>query len=285
MPIDYLTLLNWDIPEITQTVTQKSTILYALGIGIGSDPTDPQQLKYVYEDGLESLPMMAVTLCYPGQWHADPRTGIVSSHVVQGAQAFVIHKPLPPACTVRGKTRITGVYDKGAGKGAIVTTECAVSDVESGALLCTIGSTHFCRANGGFGGPKGSAISPAKAPSRHPDVSCEFATLPQAGLIYRLSGDYNPLHADPEFARRAGFEKPILHGRCTFGVVGNAILKSLCDYKTPRLRSMSARFVSPAYPGETIRTEIWRESCGARFRAVVRDRDVVVLDHGVAEVS
>lgn len=117
MSIDYQTLLNWNIPEITQTITRKDTILYALGIGMGSDPVDSQQLRYVYEADLETLPMMAVTLCYPGQWHSAHGTGIISSHVVQGAQAFVIHYALPSACTVRGKTRITGVYDKGIGRG------------------------------------------------------------------------------------------------------------------------------------------------------------------------
>ena len=282
MPIDCQTLLNWDIPEVTQTITQKDTVLYALGIGVGSDPSDSQQLRFVYEADLETLPMMAVTLCYPGQWHSAPGTGIVSSHVVQGSQSFVIHSPLPTQC---GKTRITGVYDKGVGRGAIVTTECVVSDVGRGNVLCTIGSTHFCRANGGFGGPSGPPLSLIQMPPRHPDVSCELETLPQMGLIYRLSGDYNPLHADPEYARRAGFKRPILHGRCIFGVVGHAIIKSLCDYRATLLRSMRARFVSSVYPGEVICTEMWREKECVFFRAVVRGRNVVVLDHGVAEIG
>ena len=285
MPIDYQTLLNWDIPEVTQTITQKDAILYALGIGVGSDPCDPQQLRFVYESKLEMLPMMAVTLCYPGQWFSAPGTGIVSSHVVQGAQFFTIHRPLPTACTLRGKTMITGVYDKGEGKGAIITTECTVSDTGAGNLLCTIGSVQFCRANGGFDGPRGPALVVLQRPERPPDVSCELQTMPQAGLLYRLSGDYNPLHVDPEYAKRAGFERPILHGRCTFGVVGHAIIKSLCDYRGTLLKAMSARFVSSVYPGEKICTEMWREKGRVFFRALVRSRNVIVLDHGVAEIG
>lgn len=285
MPIDHQTLLHWDIPEVTQTITHRDTILYALGIGVGSNPVDPQQLRFVYEADLGTLPTMAVTLCYPGQWHSAPGTGIVSSHVVQGAQKFVIHRPLPAACTVRGKTRVKGVYDKGAGRGALVMTECVVSEVASGNTLCAIGTTHFCRANGGFGGPGGPDTPPAEIPGRKPDVVCELGTLLQAGLIYRLSGDRNPLHADPEYAKRAGFKAPILHGRCTFGVVGHAILKSLCAYDETRLRSMSARFVAPVYPGETICTEMWMEGGDVFFRARVRDRNVVVMDVGVAEID
>ena len=285
MPIDCQELLNWDIPEVIQTITQRDAILYALGIGMGSNPVDPQQLKFVYEADLKTLPTMAVILCYPGQWHANPRTGIVSSHVVQGVQKFVIHRALPAVCTVRGKTRINGVYDKGAGRGALVTTECVVSDVASGNVLCTIGTTHFCRANGGFGGPGGPDALPPGIPLRKPDVLCELETLPQAGLIYRLSGDRNPLHADPEYAKRAGFKAPILHGRCTFGVVGHAILKSLCGYDETRLKGMSARFIAPVYPGETICTEMWTEHNNVFFRARVKARDVVVLDAGVAEID
>jgi len=285
MSIDRQALLDWDIPEVTQTITQRDTILYALGIGMGSNPVDPQQLKFVYEADLKTLPTMAVILCYPGQWHANPGTGIVSSHVVQGSQRFVIHRALPPACTVRGKTRVKEVYDKGAGRGALVTTECVVSDVASGNVLCTIGTTHFCRANGGFGGPGGPVMSPPEFPLRKPDLQCELETLPQSGLIYRLSGDRNPLHADPGHAKCAGYKAPILHGRSTFGVVGHALLKCFCEYDETRFRSMSARFVAPVYPGETICTDMWRGDNNVFFRARVKERDVIVLDAGTAEID
>jgi len=122
-------------------------------------------------------------------------------------------------------------------------------------------------------------------PERKPDVQCELETLQQAGLIYRLSGDRNPLHVDPEYAKRAGFKAPILHGRCTFGVVGHAILKTLCKYDETRLKGMSARFVSPVYPGEAICTEMWTEFSNVFFRAWVKARNVIVLDAGIAEIE
>jgi acyl dehydratase len=286
MRIDYESLLSWDIPEVVQTITTKDCILYALGVGLGEDPVDAQQLRYVYEAGLEMLPTMTVTLCYPGQWHAATGTGIISSQVVQGAQSFFIHcAQLPIECTVVGKTKVTGVYDKGPGRGAIVTTECQVTNTENNELICTIGSTHFCRANGGFGGPNDSRDRTFKIPTRRPDARCELKTIPQAGLIYRLSGDRNPLHVDPEYAKRAGFIAPILHGRCTFGVVGHAILKEACNYKTSRLRAMTARFSSPVYPGETIATDMWRDGARYLFRARSKERDLIILDHGLAEVG
>lgn len=285
MAIDHQTLLDWDIPVVEQTITKRDVILYALGVGLGSDPCDPRQLKFVYGPHLQVLPTMAVILCYPGQWHSVPGTGISPSRVVQGSQAFEIHKPLPTECVVRGKTRVSGVYDIGEGKGALVTTECLVHDKGSGDPLCTIRSSHFCRGDGGFGGTKPPPVTQAIRLTRPPDATCELKTLPQAALLYRLSGDYNPLHANPEAARRAGFTMPILHGRCTFGVVGHALLQSVYDYDPLRLKSMEVRFVSPVYPGETIRVEVWKEQNAIRFRALAAERDQVVLDHGKALVA
>ena len=282
MAIDYETLLHWDIPAIEQTITQRDVILYALGVGLGSDSCDERQLKFVYEKRLEVLPTMAVILCYPGKWHSVEGTGITGSRVVQGSQAFQIHKPLPTECVVRGKPRVTGVYDMGAGKGALVTTACQVYDKARGDHLCTIRGSHFCRGDGSFGGEKPPRTTLARMPTRLPDATCELKTLPQAALIYRLSGDYNPLHGDPEAAKRAGYPMPILHGRCTFGVVGHALLRTLYDYDPTKLESMEVRFVSPLYPGETVRVEIWKEQGGVLFRALAAERGQVVLDHGRA---
>lgn len=282
MAIDRATLLDWDIPEVTQHVSARDVMLYALGVGYGADPCDERELRYVYEAQLVAAPTLGVILCYPGQWHAAAGTGITSSHVVQGSQRLRIERPLAAPCTVRGKTRIVSVYDKGPGRGALVSTECVVRDVADGSVLCVLGNTHFCRADGGFGGPPGPAATATAVPQRAPDAVCETATLPQAALIYRLSGDYNPLHADPQRARRAGFPRPILHGRCTFGIAGRALLKAMCGYDASRLESMEARFVSPVFPGDTIRTEMWRERDGVRFRASVPARGATVLDHGIA---
>jgi acyl dehydratase len=282
--INYDKLVNWQIPEVEQRLTRRDTILYALGIGLGAAPCDADQLRFVYEDGLQALPTMAIVLGYPGHWHSHPDTGITRSHVVHGEQGFRILKPLPVEGDLVGKTRVTGLVDKGPNKGALLMTECTVRDKASGEVICTLTSTAFCRADGGFGGPDGPVKTPHAIPDSPPTHACELAILPQAALIYRLSGDYNPLHADPAYARRAGFNGPILHGRCTFGIVGHAILKTLCGYDPGRLVSMEGRFSSPVYPGETIRTEMWRDGNVVSFRAGIPARGVVVLNNGKAEI-
>jgi len=285
MAIDYETLMNWKIPEVEQVLSKRDTMLYALGTGLGADPMDEQQLRFVYEKNLAALPTMAIVLGYPGPWHRTGNTGIDGSKVVHGEQAFRIHRPLPVEGTVVGHTRVTGVFDKGEGRGALILTETEVRSKVSGASICSLASTTFARANGGFGGPSGPLKEPHAAPKRAPDLVCDLPTLPQAALIYRLSGDYNPLHAEPEYAKRAGFKMPILHGRCTFGVAGHAILRSCCDYDPTRLVSMEGRFSAPVYPGETIRTEIWRDGNVVSFRSLVAARDAVVLNGGRAEIG
>jgi len=284
MPIDYEKLINWKIPEVAQQFTRRDTMLYALGVGLGADPCDASELKFVYEQNLQALPTMAIILGYPGPWHAHPDTGITRSHVVHGEQSFVIHRPLPVEGEIAGLTKVTGVVDKGKDKGALVMTECTVRDKAGGNTLCTLTSTSFCRADGGFGGPSGPARTPHPIPATPPDAVCDLPTLPQAALIYRLSGDYNPLHAEPAAAQKAGYPRPILHGRCTFSVAGHAILKTCCGYDPARFRSMAGRFSSPVYPGETIRTEIWRNGSIVSFRSTVPARGVTVLNNGRAEI-
>ncbi len=284
MPIDYDQLIKWKIPDVEQKFARRDTILYALGVGLGADPCDANQLKFVYEQNLQALPTMAIVLGYPGPWHAHPDTGITRSHVVHGEQSFAIHEPLPVEGEIVGVNRITGVVDKGKDKGALVMTECTVRDKASGATLCTLTSTSFCRADGGFGGPGGPTRTSHPIPATEPDAVCDLPTLPQAALIYRLSGDYNPLHADPAAAQKAGYPRPILHGRCTFSIAGHAILKTCCGYDPARFRSMEGRFSSPVYPGETIRTEIWRNGNIVSFRSTVPARGVTVLNNGRAEI-
>jgi len=285
VPINYDKLINWDIPEVEQRLTRRDVMLYALGVGLGADPCDANQLKFVYEPNLVALPTMAIILGYPGPWHAAPELGITRSHVVHGEQGFVIHRPLPVEGAILGKTRLIAVIDKGKDRGALLVTECAVRDKTSDEPICTLTSTTFCRADGGFGGPTGPAKKPHAVPQTPPDLSCELPTLPQAALIYRLSGDYNPLHADPAYAQKAGFKMPILHGRCTFSVVGHALVKTCCGYDPARLKSMDARFSSPVYPGETIRTDIWMDKEAITFRATVPARGVTVLDNGHATLT
>ena len=277
-------LLGFDIPEVEQHLTKRDTILYALGVGLGADPMDGSQLRYVYEQGLQALPTMAIILGYPGPWHATGDLGITRSHVVHGEQGFRILKSLPVDGDVLGKTRITGVVDKGKDKGALVFTECTVREKASGDVVCTLTSTTFCRADGGFGGPDGPVKPSHPIPDTKAQHVCDLPTLPQAALIYRLSGDYNPLHADPAYAAKAGFKMPILHGRATFSIAGHAILKTLCGYDPARFVAMEGRFSSPVYPGETIRTEMWRDGNIVSFRSTVPARGVTVLNNGRAEI-
>jgi acyl dehydratase len=285
MPIDYLKLKSWPFPDLEHRYEAKDTILYALGVGCGGDPMDRSELPFVYEEGLKALPTMAVVLGYPGFWLKDPNTGVDWRKVLHGEQGLVIHKPLPATGTVIGRTRITEIIDKGPGKGALIYSNRDVIDKASGDLLATLTSTTFVRGEGGFGGPSGPAPEPHPLPERAPDAAVDLKTLPQAALIYRLSGDWNPLHADPDVAAGAGFPQPILHGLCTYAVAGRAILKACCGHDPARLRRLDVRFSAPVMPGETIRTEIWKDAGTVSFRARVVERDVVVLNNGRAQVA
>ena len=286
MAIDYDKLMNRHFDEVVQRYTKRDTILYALGVGLNMDPLDDAQLAYTYEENLCALPTMAVVLGTPGFWVKEPDTGIDWVKVLHGEQGLRIHRPLPAEATVTATTRIVDILDKGADRGALLLQERTVVDQATGEALATLTSTTFARGDGGFGGSSEGGKPVHKLPEREPDMVCDLPTLPQAALIYRLSGDYNPLHADPKVAQSAGFKAPILHGLCTLGVAGHAILKSCCDYDASRFKALDLRFSAPVYPGETIRTEIWQEGDGVvGFRSRVLERDIVVLNNGRAEVG
>jgi acyl dehydratase len=284
MAIVYDKLLALKIPDVEHSYTDKDTILYALGIGLGHDPLNAHELDFVYEKNLKPLPTFAAVLGYPGFWIRDLPTGIDWVRLVNGEQGITLHRPLTPQGTVIGRTRIVEVIDKGAGKGALVYTERKVTDKASGALIATVTQTTFCRADGGFGGPPRESPPLHPIPERPPDMVCDLPTRPEAALIYRLSGDRNPLHVDPAVAAAAGFPRPILHGLATFGVAGHAVLKSVCGYDPSRLVWLAGRFSAPVFPGETMRTEIWRDGAAVSFRAHVLERNVLAMNNGHAEV-
>jgi acyl dehydratase len=281
MPINYDTLINWPIPEVRQTLRWQDVALYNFSIGLGQDPMDERQLDYVYEPRLKVMPSMPVVLGSPGFWSRDPAAGIDWVKIVHGEQGLVLHKPLPTEGEVIGHSRITGLVDRGEGKGALMYSERVVSDAATGEKLATLTSTSFLRGDGGFGGPAGPVKQPHPEPDRAPDLVCEFHTRPEQALVYRLNSDLNPLHIDPKVAAAAGFPRPILHGLCTFGTVCHALMRTLCDYDPARFGQMDLRFSSPVYPGETIRTEIWHEPGGAAFRARVVERDKGVVSNGL----
>ena len=279
MTIDPDRLLAFPIPEVLQHITERDVIFYALSVGLGQDPLDERQLDFVdHHRTLRALPSMAVVVGHPGFWLADERTGIDAVKLVHGEQSIELHRALPVGAEVLGRTRITGLADKGPGKAALLFTEKEIIDVGTGELLAVTRATTFLRGGGGFGGSP-SSPEPHAMPTSAPDLVIDLPTRPEQALYYRLNGDDNPLHADPAVAARAGFSRPILHGLCTFGVVTHALLRGLADYLPTSLRRMGLRFSSPVLPGETIRTEMWRDGS---FRARVVERNVTVVDNGLA---
>jgi len=283
MAIDFDKLINWRFAEQRHEFTRRDTILYALGIGLGVPACNRDQLSFLYEEGLRSLPTMAAVLGYRGFWMKDPATGIDWRRVLHGEQAITLYKPLPVEGIVVSRVRVSALIDKGREKGAILAVERQLSELD-GDLLATIGQVSLLRGDGGFGRSSGSLAPLQRVPERQPDILIDLPTSDRAALIYRLSGDYNPLHIDPDIAAEAGFPRPILHGLCTFGVVGHALLKGCLNYEVSRLRSLRGRFTAAVYPGDTIRTELWKESTGfVSIRARAVERDVVVFDQGCAE--
>lgn len=285
MALDYRKVMNWPLPDVRQRLTARDTMLYALGLGLGADPLDGNQLRFVYEDGLVALPTMAVVLAPSGFFWKNPETGADWKKVLHGEQGFVLHRPIPAEGDLVGRSKIVEIVDKGPAKGALAFIERTISDAATGETIATLSSTSFLRGDGGCGGPSGPTPEPHQLPTRAPDLIFEQKTLPQQALIYRLSGDYNPLHADPAVATEAGFKAPILHGLCSLGVAGHAILAAVCGYDATRFKSLKLRFSSPVYPGETIRTEMWVDGSEVSFRARVVERDVVVLNNGLATVA
>lgn len=285
MTIDRDFLLKYKIPDVTQDLTPRDTILYALGIGLGDEPTSAQQLRFLYEKELLALPTMATVLARQGSWMRNPDTGIDSDMVLHGEQGMTLHRPLPVSGRIRSQSRIIDIIDKGSGRGAVFHQERLIYD-EAGALLCTLRHVNFYIGGGGFGGPPAPRPQPAiTMPDRPPDLVDERRTLPQAALIYRLSGDYEPMHIDPAVSAKQGFPRPILHGLCTFGIAGYSLLSRCGDGDPSRFREMEGRFSAPIFPGETVRTEIWKTPDGLRFRSKAAERDVVVLDRGRAVIA
>lgn len=290
--IDYFKLHDWRFPLIEHAYTADDSMRYALALGFGEDPTDERQLQFVNDvlPGLPlALPTMAVVLGYPGSWMAAPETGIDFSKIVHGEETLVLHRPLPAAGTVVARHRVVRIVDKGPERGATITYDKELFDKASELPLATVTHMTFARGDGGFsvaGGVSDEALpSPPPIPSRVPDRTVKIGTLPQQALLYRLCADRNPLHSDPSTARAAGFERPILHGLCTYGLAGRALLSEWCDHDPRRLRSLFARFSAPVYPGETLQFEMYRESDAVLFRARVKERDKTVLDFGRAEIE
>lgn len=278
MAIDREKLLAMPPIVAEQRLERRDVMLYALSVGAS-------ELPFVFEEGLVALPTMAVVLGYPGFIWRDTAIGADWKRLLHAEQFLEIHQPLPVEGMIRGETRFEEIYDKGPDKGAIVLSSRRIFD-EAGALLATATATTFLRGDGGCGGPASGAPAPHPIPERAADVVEVMPTAPNQAMLYRLLGDYNPLHIDPAVAKAAGFEQPILHGLCTYAVAGRAILRALLGNEAARLKRLDLRFSAPVYPGESITLEIWREGAGrAAFRARVAERGQLVLNHGLAEFS
>lgn len=280
-PLDPERLHALRIPEVRQTYGWRETVIYALGIGLGLDPVDERQLAFVDETKLEAFPTMASVLARPGFWIRELDTGLDWVRAVHAEQSIRLHRPIPPQGEVFGTTRILEIVDKGPGTGALIRYGRDVIDAGSGQSVATIVQTTLCRGDGGFGGSKNSAYPSHPPPERSPDLTVDMPTYPQMALVYRLSGDLNPLHCNPAVARKAGYDQPLLHGLATYGVAAHALVASLCDYEPARMRGIDARFSAPAFPGDHIAVDIWKLTQGeAAFRARVPARNSVVLTNG-----
>ncbi|WP_428481303.1 MaoC/PaaZ C-terminal domain-containing protein [Pyruvatibacter mobilis] len=278
MAIDYDHLMSLTSEGERFSYGDRETMLYALGVGMGRDPLAAKELPYVYEKDLKTVPTMATVIA----WGAGPLrdSGINYLMVVHGEQKLTLHRPLPAAADIIADSRVVGAWDKGADKGAVIVTETDIRLADTDDKLCTLTSTTFARGDGGFGGPTEGAPKPHALPDRAPDQTIEVDTRADQALLYRLSGDRNPLHADPEFATAAGFPAPILHGLCTYGTCCRAILGSVADYDHTAITGFDVRFSSPVFPGETILVDVWKDGPIASFRARLKERDVVVINNG-----
>jgi acyl dehydratase len=284
MAIDYHRLKQREFPIVRQRYERRDVLLYALGIGLGFEPLDELQLPFVTAERLRMFPTMAAVLAYPGLWIREPDTGLDWEHALHSEQCMEFLKPLPLEGEIEARTRVTGIVDKGPKRGALIYSERTGIDTATGEISFRVRHTTFARRDGGYGGPSDAAPLPHTLPDRPPDLVVNLPTVPQQALIYRLSGDPNPHNAFPASARAAGFDRPILHGLCTYGIAAHAVLRGCCEYDPGGLVALDVRLAAPLFPGETVRTEIWRAPGNpvVSFRALACERDTVVLNNGRA---
>ncbi len=261
--------------------TSKDSLLYAVGVGAGQEATSAAELPFVTENSADivqrALPTMAVVLADVSG--AFRHIGSFNpAMLVHGEQRVVTHRPLPVAGELESRSEITAIWDKG--KGAVIEVTGRATLVGDGEPLFDMVMSAFIRGEGDFGGERGPTGARNVAPDRAPDHCITAATRPEQALIYRLSGDRNPLHSDPTFAAMAGFDRPILHGLCTYGFAGRALLESLCGSDPSRFGSIDARFSSPVFPGEELTTEVWVTGDGEAVYRVLAGGDRVVIDNG-----
>ena len=290
MPIYYPDILEQVNAPRTFTYSDKDVMLYALGIGMSRDPLDARELPFTYEKDLLVVPTAATVLAAaggraargqdaPAQKPGHRASQINFLMVVHGEQKVELHRPLPASGTFTATSRAIGAFDKGKDKGAVIVNETVWTD-EAGEKVATLTGSTFARGDGGFGGPSDGAPEPHVVPDRKPDLTVDIETRSDQALLYRLNGDRNPLHSDPDVAKRAGFPVPILHGLCTYGITCRAVLQAITDYDPAAILSHQVRFSAPVFPGDTISVDLWRDGLVNSFEARVAARGVTVIKNG-----
>jgi len=283
MPTTYEKLKALRVDGMAFSYTPRDVMLYALSVGMGRDPLDAQELKYVFE---KEPPKVVPTLaCVVSRTNLMLTAGLDRTKVVHGEQALRLYRPLPPAAKLVASSRVSGVHDKGEGKGVVIYVDTDVKDAETGEALYALRQGIFARGDGGMGGDAGPAPVPHAMPTRAPDLVMTADTRADQALLYRLNGDMNPLHADPELAARAGYKAPILHGLCTYGVACRELLSKVCSYDNTVIEEFNVRFTSPVYPGERITTHAWIDGDLVSFRCSIKERNKVVIDNGICRLS
>ena len=287
MPIDPEKAVGQSLGSVEAAYEKDDVILYHLGLGAGAAATDPRELEYTYEKNLKVLPSYAVVAGSRRPlggtrrgFNEIPGLSFNLAMLLHGEQDVEIHQPLPTQARITSESRIANIYDKG--KAALVIMEGETRD-DSGEPLFTTRMSLFVRGEGGFGGDSGPKAGNQR-PDRKPDGEVESKTLPQQALLYRLNGDKNPLHADPEFAKLGSFDKPIIHGLCSYGIVCKAVVDDALDGDTTRVARYQARFAGVAFPGETYRTSWWREGDTILIEARAVERDAIIISNAAISV-
>jgi acyl dehydratase len=282
MPIKYEELMAMKNLGQKYSYGDREVMLYAYGIGMGADPMDEKELAFVNEAAAAPRPLKVVpTFTSVAAWGAGPgEMNLNRVMVVDGERDITFHKPLSTAAHITADSSVLAVFDKGKDKGAVIRHQTVLKNSD-GEPLATLVASRFARGDGGFGGPSEGQPEPHAVPSRTPDRMIDISTRPDQALIYRLCGDRNPLHSDPEFARRAGFPRPILHGMCTYGITCRGILQTYADYDPTAFKRHVARFSSPVYPGEIVTLEMWKDGDVISFEAKVKARGVTVIKNGM----
>lgn len=280
MAIKYPEILSFTPAPVNVHWSIRDTLLYALGVGAGDDPLDIDSLRYTYEQGLKAIPTFACTLAGRGE-PTPAELGIDTGRMLHAGSKIQIHLPFLTEGRAITAARVSSALDKGPGKGALIVYNVDLLDPDSGASIATATTTLMARGDGGFGGPATGPGEPTSAPPQRPaDAVVNLGTRPEQALLYRLSGEMNPLHADPQLARVAGFERPILQGPCTFGMTLRAVLAAWPDLLVEDVQSHEVRFAAPVVPGDTLQVRMWREGSEVIFEADVPAKGITVIKNG-----